>query len=94
MKVLYTPGHTDADISYLVDGAVFTGDSLLIHGCGRTDFQAGDAGKSYDSITDKLLTLDDETRVYPGHDYNGQTASTIDEEKRSTHALAVDAAFV
>ena len=83
IKVLYTPGHTDADISYLVDGAVFTGDSLLIHGSGRTDFQSGDAGTSYDSITGKLFTLDDETKVYPGHDYNGLTVSTIAEEKKS-----------
>ncbi len=83
IKVLYTPGHTDTDISYLIDGAVFTGDSLLIRGSGRTDFQAGDAGTSYDSITGKLFTLDDETKVYPGHDYKGQTVSSIAEEKKS-----------
>lgn len=83
IKVLYTPGHTDTDISYLINGAVFTGDSLLIRGSGRTDFQAGDAGKSYDSITGKLFTLEDETKVYPGHDYKGQTVSTIAEEKKS-----------
>ena len=83
ITVLYTPGHTDADISYLINGAVFTGDSLLIRGSGRTDFQAGDAGTSYDSITGKLFTLDDETKVYPGHDYKGQTVSTIAEEKAS-----------
>jgi len=83
IKVLYTPGHTDTDISYLIDGAVFTGDSLLIRGSGRTDFQAGDAGTSYDSITGKLFTLDDETKVFPGHDYKGQTTSTIGEEKKS-----------
>jgi len=82
IKVLYTPGHTDTDISYLVNGAVFTGDSLLIRGSGRTDFQAGDAGTSYDSITGKLFTLDDETKVYPGHDYKGRTVSTIAEEKK------------
>ena len=82
IKVLYTPGHTDTDISFLVNGTVFTGDSLLIRGSGRTDFQAGDAGTSYDSITGKLFTLDDETKVYPGHDYQGRTVSTIAEEKK------------
>lgn len=81
IKVLYTPGHTDTDVSYLIDGAVFTGDALLIHGSGRTDFQSGDAGTGYDSITGKLFTLPDETKVYPGHDYKGQTVSTIGEEK-------------
>ena len=81
IKVLYTPGHTDTDVSYLIDGAVFTGDALLIHGSGRTDFQSGDAGTGYDSIIGKLFTLPDETKVYPGHDYKGQTVSTIGEEK-------------
>ena len=81
IKVLYTPGHTDTDVSYLIDGAVFTGDALLIHGSGRTDFQSGDAATGYDSITGKLFTLPDETKVYPGHDYKGQTVSTIGEEK-------------
>ena len=81
IKVLYTPGHTDTDISYLINGAVFTGDALLIGGSGRTDFQAGDAGKSYDSITGKLFTLNGDTKVYPGHDYKGQTVSTIAGEK-------------
>ena len=65
IKVLYTPGHTDTDVSYLIDGAVFTGDALLIHGSGRTDFQSGDAATGYDSITGKLFTLPDETN--PGH---------------------------
>ncbi len=89
ISVLYTPGHTDTDISYLIDGAVFTGDSLLIRGSGRTDFQAGDAGTSYDSITGKLFTLDDETKVYPCHDYKGQTVSTIAEEKASNPRIGV-----
>jgi sulfur dioxygenase len=83
ITVLHTPGHTDTDISYLIKGAVFTGDSLLIRGSGRTDFQAGDAGTSYDSITGKLFTLAGETKVYPGHDYKGQTVSTIAEEQAS-----------
>ncbi len=87
IEILYTPGHTDTDISYRIDGAVFTGDTLLIHGSGRTDFQSGDAGKAWDSITGKLFTLPDDTKVYPGHDYNGLTASTIGEEKRANPRL-------
>jgi sulfur dioxygenase len=81
IEVLHTPGHTDTDISFRIHGAVFTGDALLINGCGRTDFQSGDAKTLYRSITKKLFTLDDETIVYPGHDYNGFTASTIGREK-------------
>ncbi len=84
---LYTPGHTDTDISYLIDGAVFTGDALLIDGCGRTDFQSGDARALYRSITQKLFTLADDTRVYPGHDYHGFTASTIGHEKAFNERL-------
>jgi sulfur dioxygenase len=82
IRVLHTPGHTDADISYLINGAVFTGDALLIRGCGRTDFQAGDARTLYESVTGKLFTLPDETVVWPGHDYKGRTSSTVGEEKR------------
>jgi sulfur dioxygenase len=81
INILHTPGHTDTDISYLIDGAVFTGDALLIMGCGRTDFQSGDAAKLYDSITQKLFTLPINTVVYPGHDYKGRLSSTIGEEK-------------
>ncbi len=81
IKVLHTPGHTNGDVSYLIDGAVFTGDALLIRACGRTDFQQGDSETLYHSITQKLFTLPDETLVYPGHDYDGFTASTIGEEK-------------
>lgn len=87
IRVLYTPGHTDTDVSFLVDGAVFTGDALLIRGSGRTDFQSGDAGTAWDSITGKLFTLADDTVVYPGHDYNGQTVSSIGEEKASNPRL-------
>ena len=79
--VLDTPGHTDTCITYQTDGYVFTGDTLLIRGCGRTDFQAGDAGQLYDSIHNKLFTLPDDTIIYPGHDYNGFSSSTIGEEK-------------
>lgn len=81
IHVIYTPGHTNTDISYHIDGAVFTGDALLINGCGRTDFQSGDAKTLYHSITQKLFTLADETIVYPGHDYFGFTSSTIHREK-------------
>jgi len=81
IDIVYTPGHTNTDISYRIEDTVFTGDALLINGCGRTDFQSGDAHALYHSITEKLFTLDDETIVYPGHDYNGFTASTIGREK-------------
>jgi glyoxylase-like metal-dependent hydrolase (beta-lactamase superfamily II) len=81
ISILHTPGHTNTDISYLINGAVFTGDALLIRGCGRTDFQSGDAAQLYDSITQKLFTLPGDTIVYPGHDYKGQLSSTIKEEK-------------
>lgn len=76
-----TPGHTNACTSFLIEDKIFTGDALLIRGCGRTDFQQGDAGRLYDSITQKIFTLPDHYRVYPGHDYNGFTASTVAEEK-------------
>ncbi|MES9945224.1 MAG: MBL fold metallo-hydrolase [Candidatus Thiodiazotropha sp.] len=82
LKVIYTPGHTDNDISFLAEGMVFTGDILLIRGSGRTDFQSGDAGLSYDSITQRLFSLPDDTLIYPAHDYNGFTCSTVGEEKR------------
>lgn len=79
--VVETPGHTDTCVSYLVDGVVFTGDALLIRGCGRTDFQSGDPAMLYDSIHTRLFSLPDETIVYPGHDYRGFRSSTIAEEK-------------
>ncbi len=81
IAVIYTPGHTNTDISYHIEGVLFTGDALLINGCGRTDFQSGDAKALYHSIIEKMFTLDDETIVYPGHDYNGFTSSTIGREK-------------
>lgn len=77
IKALETPGHTDASISFLCEGMVFTGDALLIRGTGRTDFQSGSAETLYDSITQKLFRLPPETKVYPGHDYKGLTSSTI-----------------
>lgn len=83
IKAIATPGHTDSHMAYLVNhNKILTGDALLVHGCGRTDFQSGDAGKLYDSVTQKLFTLPDSTRVYPGHDYHGYTVSTIGEEKK------------
>lgn len=89
IQAIATPGHTDSHMSYWVNGdRVLTGDSLLIRGCGRTDFQSGDAGTLYDHITQKLFTLADDTLVYPGHDYRGQTVSTIGEEKRYNPRLA------
>ncbi len=88
ITALATPGHTNDSLSFCVPGAVFTGDGLLIRGCGRTDFQAGDAGALYDSITRTLFALPDETLVYPGHDYHGRTVSTIGEERRFNPRIA------
>lgn len=85
---LATPGHTAGSMSFLWRDCVFTGDSLLIGGCGRTDFQSGDAGALYDSITQKLFALPDATIVFPAHDYNGRTSSTIGAEKRTNPRLA------
>ena len=82
IRAIATPGHTSGCTSYFVDGMVFSGDCLLIRGCGRTDFQDGDAAVLFNSIKQKLFTLKDETIVYPCHDYNGRSASTIEEEKR------------
>jgi sulfur dioxygenase len=89
LDVLYTPGHTDDSYSFLMGGRVFTGDTLLIRGTGRTDFQNGDPRQQYDSIFNKLLKLPDETLVYPAHDYKGDTVSTIGEEKRFNPRLRV-----
>src|SRR5689334_15424064 len=89
LDVLYTPGHTDDSYSYLLDGRVFTGDTLLIRGTGRTDFQNGDPRAQYDSIFNKLLKLPSETLVYPAHDYKGETVSTIGEEKSFNPRLKV-----
>jgi glyoxylase-like metal-dependent hydrolase (beta-lactamase superfamily II)/rhodanese-related sulfurtransferase len=88
IRVLATPGHTDDSVSYLIGNRVFTGDALLIRGCGRTDFQNGDAATLYASINEVLFALPDETWVYPGHDYRGFQVSTIGEEKRSNPRFA------
>ena len=89
LDVLYTPGHTDDSYSFLMRDRVFTGDTLLIRGTGRTDFQNGDARAQYDSIFNKLLQLPDETMVFPAHDYKGETVSTIGEEKAFNPRLQV-----
>lgn len=89
LDVIYTPGHTDDSYSYLMQDRVFTGDTLLIRGTGRTDFQNGDAVAQYDSIFNKLLKLPEETLVYPAHDYKGDTVSTIQEEKMYNPRLQV-----
>ena len=87
MQALATPGHTDSCTSYVLPGAVFTGDSILIRGNGRTDFQGGSAEKLFDSVRQKLFVLPDDTIVYPGHDYHGRVSSTIGEEKRFNERL-------
>jgi len=89
LDVLYTPGHTDDSYSFLWADRVFTGDTLLIRGTGRTDFQNGDPHAQYESLFNKLLKLPDETMVYPAHDYKGDTVSTIGEEKRFNPRLKV-----
>jgi glyoxylase-like metal-dependent hydrolase (beta-lactamase superfamily II)/rhodanese-related sulfurtransferase len=89
LDVMYTPGHTDDSYSYLMGDRVFTGDTLLIRGTGRTDFQNGSARAQYDSIFGRLLRLPDETMVFPAHDYKGDTVSTIGEEKRFNPRLQV-----
>ena len=85
LRPFYTPGHTDDHHVYLLEAAgssrIFTGDALLIEGCGRTDFQNGDAATLYRSVHDKIFTLGDETLVYPAHDYNQRQVSTVGQEK-------------
>lgn len=87
---LHTPGHTDGHFAYRVGERVFTGDALLIDGCGRTDFQNGDAAALYQSIHAKLFTLPDETLVYPGHDYHQRHVSSIGQEKLRNPRVGVD----
>src|SRR5579871_2540087 len=89
LDAMYTPGHTDDSYSYLLGDRVFTGDTLLIRGTGRTDFQNGSAQAQYDSIFNRLLKLPDETLVFPAHDYKGDTVSTIGEERRYNPRLQV-----
>ncbi len=89
LKAIYTPGHTDCSFSYVMNDRVFTGDTLLINGTGRTDFQNGSAYDAYESLFGKLLKLPEETLVYPAHDYNGKKNSTIGDEKINNPRLQV-----
>ena len=89
LEAIYTPGHTDCSYSYLMDDRVFTGDTLLINGTGRTDFQNGNSYDAYNSIFNRLLKLPEKTLVYPAHDYNGKKYSTIENEKNNNPRLQV-----
>ena len=89
IKSLYTPGHTSDSYSFLLDNYLFTGDTLLINGTGRTDFQNGSSKDAYNSLFNNLLKLPEETLVYPGHDYNGKFSSTIGNEKKFNPRLQV-----
>jgi rhodanese-related sulfurtransferase len=90
LQTVYTPGHTDDSYSFVMGDRVFTGDTLLIRGTGRTDFQNGDPKAQYDSLFNRLLKLPEETLVYPAHDYKGETVSTIGEEKAYNPRLQVN----
>jgi glyoxylase-like metal-dependent hydrolase (beta-lactamase superfamily II) len=87
LTILATPGHTNGCVSYRVGDRVLTGDALLIGGCGRTDFQNGDAGRLYDSIHAKIFSLPPDTLIYPGHDYHGNTVSTVRQERNKNARL-------
>ncbi len=89
LKAIYTPGHTDCSYSFLMDDRVFTGDTLLINGTGRTDFQNGSPHDAYNSLFGRLLKLPEKTLVYPAHDYNGKKNSTIGIEKKNNPRLQV-----
>ena len=89
LKSMYTPGHTDCSYSFLMNDRVFTGDTLLINGTGRTDFQNGNPYDAYNSLFKKLLKLPEKTLVYPAHDYNGNAYSTIENEKNNNPRLQV-----
>lgn len=89
LDVIYTPGHTDDSYSFVMPDRVLTGDTLLIRGTGRTDFQNGDPAAQHDSLFNKLLKLPDDTLVYPAHDYNGMTVSSIIEERKHNPRLQV-----
>ena len=92
LSSIYTPGHTDCSYSFFMKDRVFTGDTLLINGTGRTDFQNGSSYDSYDSLFKKILKLPEKTLVYPAHDYNGKTHSTIESEKSNNPRLQVKSA--
>ena len=90
IKALHTPGHTSDSFSFLMNNCLFSGDTLLINGTGRTDFQNGSAKDAYNSIFNRLLKLPEETILYPGHDYNGEKTSTIGKEKKFNPRLQVN----
>ena len=90
IKALYTPGHTSDSYSFLLNNYLFSGDTLLINGTGRTDFQNGSSEDAYNSLFNKLLKLPEDTILYPGHDYNGKKASTIGNEKKFNPRLQVE----
>jgi len=90
IRAMYTPGHTSDSFSFLMDNFLFSGDTLLINGTGRTDFQNGNSKDAYNSIFNKLLKLPDETLLYPAHDYKGEKFSTIGKEKKYNPRLQVD----
>ena len=89
IKAMYTPGHTSDSYSFLMDNYLFSGDTLLINGTGRTDFQNGSSKDAYNSIFNRLLKLPEDTTLYPGHDYNGKVSSTIGNEKKFNPRLQV-----
>ena len=90
IRAIYTPGHTSDSYSFLMDNYLFSGDTLLINGTGRTDFQNGNAKDAYNSIFNKLLKLPDETLLYPAHDYKGEKVSTIGKERKQNPRLQVN----
>ena len=90
IRAMYTPGHTSDSYSFLMDNYLFSGDTLLINGTGRTDFQNGSSKDAYNSLFNKLLKLPEDTLLYPGHDYNGKLVSTIGDEKKSNPRLQVN----
>ena len=92
IRAMYTPGHTSDSYSFLMDNYLFSGDTLLINGTGRTDFQNGNAKDAYNSIFNKLLKLPEETLLYPAHDYKGEKVSTIGKEKKQNPRLQVKSA--
>jgi len=89
IKAIYTPGHTSDSYSFLMNNCLFSGDTLLINGTGRTDFQNGSSNDAYDSIFNRLLKLPEETLLYPGHDYNGKKVSSLKKEKEFNPRLQV-----
>ena len=92
LKAIYTPGHTDCSYCYIMNDRVFTGDTLLINGTGRTDFQNGNPYEQYNSLFERLLKLKDETLIFPAHDYKGEKVSSIGNEKKLNPRLQVNSA--